>query len=444
MEPSEINHPTVRELQPNDLMVSHIGAPSIISPLVGLTRQFISDQCRVILQPKIVADTPIPLSPLSFELAGPRERLYFNPPQTTCGIVTCGGLCPGLNDVIRSLTLTLLHSYGVRKVIGFRYGYNGLSANPLLEPMELTAEQVDDIQDEAGTILGSSRGPEDPDEMVATLVNHKVNVLFTIGGDGTLRGAHAIVESIQRQGLPISVVGIPKTIDNDLSWVERSFGFSTAVKEAAEAVQAAHTEAHGAWNGIGLVKLMGRHSGFIAAHACLATSCVNYCLIPEVPFTLTGEHGLLQSLEKRLAKKAHAVIVVAEGAGQELLTNSNPEERDASGNLKLKDIGLFLKSEIKEHLKNQGTPHSIKYIDPSYIIRSQPTNSVDSEFCLILGQMAAHAGLAGKTDLVVGFWNSRATYVPIPAVAGQRKQVDPEGHIWQAVLGATEQPSRLA
>jgi 6-phosphofructokinase 1 len=377
----------------------------------------------------------------SFEPAGPRAELFFDPSRVACGVVTCGGLCPGVNNVIRSLVLTLHYGYGVRQILGFRYGYAGLVSKDAMEPVVLTPAVVENIHMQGGTLLATSRGPQDSGDMVDTLVRRGIDILFTIGGDGTLRGAHAIADEITRRGRPIAVVGVPKTIDNDLDWIERSFGFATAVDEARKVIVGAHAEARGAWAGIGLVKLMGRHSGFIAAHASLANSDVNFCLVPEVPLKLDGPTGFLNALERRLNEKHHAVIVIAEGVGQDLLQDPTQVERDASGNIRLKDIGPFLRDRIAAHVAGRGRKVTIKYIDPSYTIRSLPANSIDAEFCLMLGQHAAHAGLAGKTDTVVGYWNQRFTHVPIPLAIASRKTLDPHGEIWQCVLEATGQPA---
>jgi 6-phosphofructokinase 1 len=265
-----------------------------------------------------------------------------------------------------------------------------------------------------------------------------IGILFAIGGDGTLKGAQAITGEIGRRGLKISVIGIPKTIDNDISFIQQSFGFDTAGSEARRAIYAAHSEALGARNGIGLVKLMGRDSGFIAAYAVLANSQVNFCLVPEVPFKL---EGLLSALEERLVRQGHTVIVAAEGAGQDLLEET--AERDASGNIRYGDIGLFLKDRIKSHFSQTGCQVELKYIDPSYTIRSLPANARDSAFCLLLGQNAVHAGLAGKTDMVVGNWNHQGAHVPISMAVSQRKKLDPEGWLWNSVLAITGQPRRF-
>ncbi|PKL35127.1 MAG: diphosphate--fructose-6-phosphate 1-phosphotransferase [Spirochaetae bacterium HGW-Spirochaetae-1] len=381
----------------------------------------------------------------SFELAGPREKLFFDPKTTKCAIVTCGGLCPGLNDVIRSIVMESYYRYGVRSIIGIRYGYNGLNPAMGYHPIELTPELVESIHMDGGTILGSSRGGTDDMEiLVNTLENMSINILYTIGGDGTLRGAHKINEVAKKRGYDLSVVGIPKTIDNDISFIQRSFGFETAFSKASDSIYAAHAEAKGAPNGIGLVKLMGRQSGFIAANATLAMNDVNYVLVPEVPFDLYGDHGFLNCLEKRLLNRGHAVICVAEGAGQDLIKKEQENRgHDASGNIVLDDIGIFLKHTINEYFKEKKITINLKYIDPSYIIRSAPAVPNDSIFCAILGQYAVHAGMAGKTDLVIGQWNNVFIHIPIELAISSRKQIDPNSPFWNSVLEATGQPASM-
>ena len=373
--------------------------------------------------------------PPAMESAGPRETLFFDPSRLACGIVTCGGICPGLNDVIRAIVLSLHHHYGVHKIYGFRFGYEGLVRRYGHKPLELTPDAVMRIHEIGGSVLGSSRGPQDPAEMVKTLEDLKIGILFAIGGDGTLRGAQAISDEAKRRGLEISVIGIPKTIDNDISFVQQTFGFETAVSEARRATYAANSEAEAARNGIGLVKLMGRDSGFIAAFSVLVDSQVNFCLVPEVPFSL---ERFLSLLEQRIERRGHAVIVVAEGAGQDLMAPT--QGRDASGNVRYGDIGLFLRDKVKEHFKRIGMEISLKYIDPSYTIRSVPASPHDSAFCLLLGHCAVHAGMSGRTNMVVSFWNSQFTHVPISLAVSERKKIDPDGPLWSVVLASTGQP----
>ena len=422
-----------------DFLVSSLGECRIPSPMTSV--EFVEEQ-RCVLYHSDLNDIETLIKagrrPPVFEMAGPRRKIYFDSSKLKCGIVTCGGLCPGLNDVIRAIVLSLFYHYGVQTVFGFRYGYEGLSPMYRHAPIELTPQVVSDIQQKGGTILGSSRGPQDVTEMVDTLERMNVRLLFTIGGDGTLRGAQAISEEIGRRKLKISVIGIPKTIDNDISYLNKSFGFETAVGESRTAIYCAHVEAVGARNGIGLVKLMGRNSGFIAANATLANSEVNFCLVPELAFNLDV---FLETLKKRLEKRRHAVIVVAEGTGQEFLQESS--KRDASGNVKFQDIGIYLRDRIKAYFKEVEMDVILKYIDPSYTIRSMPANPHDSVFCLLLGHNAVHAGMSGRTNMVVGYWNGKYTHVPIPLAVSRRKQVDPKGRLWSSVLQSTGQPREM-
>jgi len=375
-----------------------------------------------------------------FELAGPREKLFFNPKEVTVGIVTCGGLCPGLNDVIRALTFCALESYGVKRVLGFKYGYEGLVAKYYHYPIELTTDNTDEIHEKGGTILKSSRGSQDTKDIIDTLVHYGVNILFTIGGDGTQRGARDIVEGVKARNLPISVVGIPKTIDNDISLIQCSFGFETAVEATWDIITNAHSEAKAYRNGVGLVRLMGRESGWIAASSALANSNVNFCLVPEVPFDLHGPNGFLAQLFNRLKKKDHAVVVVAEGAGQSLFDDKKGQ--DKSGNKKLNDIGLLLQDEIKAYFKAESTEVNVKYFDPSYTIRSRPGNANDSMYCLRLGSNAVHAAMAGKTNMILGLHHDRLVHLPISLI-GARKTIDPQSWFWQTVLQATHQPANM-
>jgi 6-phosphofructokinase 1 len=403
--------------------------------------RFVSDDDRVLYHVK-VEDVKGWLdkgaAPPAMETAGPRETLYFDPATLACGIVTCGGLCPGLNDVIRSIVLSLYHHYGVKKIYGFRYGYEGLVRRLGHAPLELAPATVNRIHESGGSFLGSSRGPQDPAEMVQTLKELNIGILFAIGGDGTLRGAKTIGEEAARQGMTLGVIGIPKTIDNDVSFVQTTFGFETAVSEARRATSAANAEAESARNGIGLVKLMGRDSGFIAAYSVLADSHVNFCLIPEVPFTL---ERLLAELERRIERRGHALIVAAEGAGQDLVAKT--DARDPSGNVKYGDIGIFLRDAIGRHFKERAIDVTVKYIDPSYAIRSVPAVAHDSAFCLLLGQNAVHAGMSGRTNMIVSFWNHRFTHVPISLAVSARKKIDPDGLLWNSVLASTGQPRDL-
>jgi 6-phosphofructokinase 1 len=425
----------VMDTEKLDFTIARIGECKVKSPMLGA--RFVEDSEQVLYHSRLADIQKLidnGLQPPAMEAAGPRERLFFSPEGLACGIVTCGGICPGLNDVIRSVVLSLYHHYGVRKVYGFRFGYEGLVPRYGHTPFELTPEVVARIHEIGGSILGSSRGPQDTAEMVSYLQELKVGILFAIGGDGTLRGAQKIAEEALRRGVAMSVIGIPKTIDNDISFIQTTFGFETAVTEARRATYAANTEAEAARKSIGLVKLMGRDSGFIAAYSVLVNSNVNFCLIPEVPFTLDK---FLEALKQRIERRDHAVVVVAEGAGQELMEKSS--ERDASGNIKFGDIGIFLRDAIKSYFKKSGIEINLKYIDPSYTIRSTPANPHDSAFCLLLGHSAVHAGMSGRTNMVVSYWNHQFTHVPISLAVSQRKKVDPQGMLWSSVLASTGQ-----
>jgi 6-phosphofructokinase 1 len=422
-----------------DFTIERLGDCRVPSPMTAV--RFVRDDERVlhastVSEVRTALDGPADLP--AMEMAGPRARLFFEPSTLACGIVTCGGLCPGLNDVIRSLVLSLYHHYGVTRVYGFRFGYEGLVPRHGHEPLQLTPQGVNRIHSVGGTILGSSRGHQEPAEMVDGLRDLGIGILFAIGGDGTLRGAKAIADEAARQRLALAVVGIPKTIDNDVAHVQKTFGFETAVSEARRATSAAGIEAEGALNGVGLVKLMGRDSGFIAAYTVLVDGQVNFCLVPEVPFSL---ERFLSELKCRLDRRRHAMIVIAEGVAANLAAGS--AVRDASGNMKYPDVGLFLRDAIAEYFKRIRMPITLRYIDPSYAIRSVPANAHDSAFCLMLGHCAVHAGMAGRTNMVVGFWNHQFTHVPIALATAERKKIDPEGFLWSSVLASTGQPADM-
>jgi 6-phosphofructokinase 1 len=427
-----------------EAVIESLGECSYLTPLRH-DHKFTREQHRVLYDDsfeEVSASFARGETPLSFELAGPRERVYFDPPKTTAAIVSCGGLCPGLNDIIRGIVMELSYRYGVTRIYGIRYGYEGLVPRYGHVPLTLRPESVSTIHTFGGSILGSSRGPQDVSEMVNHLEELGVDILFVIGGDGTLRGGAAINAELRRRGLKKAVIGIPKTIDNDIMYLDKSFGFETAFAEAVKAVSCAHVEAVGAVNGIGLVKLMGRDSGFIACFAALAGQHVNFCLIPEVPFQLEGERGLLEMLRFRLAQRKHAVIVIAEGAGQDLM-HVDTSLTDPSGNRKLGDIGIFLKDRIVEFFRSRKIEVNVKYIDPSYIIRSVPASPQDNVYCSRLAQSAVHAGMAGKTNMLVGRWHGTFVHLPFALVTKGRRKVDSDGDLWHAVLECTGQPPRM-
>jgi 6-phosphofructokinase 1 len=435
-------------ITPAALRVRRLGEPGILSPMAALVQgrvsspHYVHEADRVLLDDTVegavarlcdVSELP------SLEAGGPREYIYFDPSRTRAAIVTCGGLCPGLNNVIRGLVLELADNYGVTEAVGFRDGFRGLAGDS--EPLRLTRDVVAGIHNRGGTILGTSRGGHDPELMVSTLARHGISLLFVIGGDGTLRGAAKIADEAERRGMPLSVIGVPKTIDNDIPYLDQSFGFQTAFARATESIKSAHTEASSTPHGVGLVKVMGRHSGFIACYAALASHDADFVLIPEVPFRLDGDGGLLARLRGLVRQQGHAVVVVAEGAGQDLLDSDGAV--DASGNARLSDIGGLLGKRIVADFAAAGDELSLRYVDPGYAIRSVPANGWDAVYCLRLAQAAVHAAMAGRTSMVVGRWHGRFVHIPIPVATGSRNMVDPGGDLWMSVLEATGQPERL-
>jgi len=433
-------------MESTNFTIETLGKPSVQSPIImsedsgDKTAKFVKDDLFVRLSSFIIPGKQQSVEKSeALERAGPRENIYFTPAHVHAGIVSCGGLCPGINDVIRSIVRCLWLRYGVNRISGIRYGYRGFLPEDQFPIKQLDPYIVDDIHKKGGTFLCSARGGgREVEKIVDTMEKLNLNILFTIGGDGTQHGALAISEEISRRKLKISVVGIPKTVDNDFALLDRSFGFSTAVAKAVEVVSAAHVEATSAINGIGLVKVMGRDSGFIAAHTALASHEVNFVLIPEVPFNLEGNNGFLRHLEDRLKKRKHAVIVIAEGAMQDQLMKD--KKTDAGGNLKLADVGIYIRSRIIKYFEEIGMEINLKYIDPSYAIRSAPANPDDSIYCTRLGSAAVHAAMAGKTKLVIGLVNNHFVHLPIKTVISHRHKVNPESSMWRDTLDATHQP----
>ncbi|GHU99463.1 ATP-dependent 6-phosphofructokinase [Spirochaetia bacterium] len=430
---------TIEELGPRN-----INSPITMSKVAG---DFIADYVRddqfVLPSPMVAIGEQKPIKKNQvFECAGPREMIYFMPKHVHAGIVSCGGLCPGINDVIRSIVRCLWYRYGVRRISGIRYGYMGfLSDEDKFAIKELDPDVVDDIHKLGGTFLGSARGGgKEVSRIVDSMERLNLNMLFTIGGDGTQKGSMDIAEEIGKRGLKIAMIGIPKTVDNDFSYIQKSFGFDTAVAEAVEAVTAAHMEAHSQINGIGLVKVMGRESGFIAAHTALASHEVNFVLIPEVPFELDGPNGFLHHLEERVRNRKHAVVLLAEGILQEQLVKE--KKTDAGGNAKIADAGTYLRDRIQEYFDSKHLETNLKYIDPSYMIRSAPAAPSDSVYCERLGNAAAHAAMAGKTKALIGLVNNEFVHLPMK-VAVHRNHVDPEGNLWRDTLDATHQPTLM-
>ncbi len=440
-----------RDLLNYDLKVKTLGQTKFISPL-NLSEQYgdkivnyIQDNERVfavIIKNEYDQFKKAGLELPSFEKAGPRKNLFFEPGNTISAVVTCGGLCPGLNAVIRAIVLMNYNRYRNNTTYGIRHGYQGFIKKYGLDIINLTPEIVENIHERGGTILGSSRGPQNISEIVDRMVELKINILYAVGGDGTLRGANEIYKEITKRNLNISVIGIPKTIDNDIAFIDKSFGTETAFSKACDSVYAAYIEAKAANNGICLVKVMGRYSGFIAANTTLATNLVDFTLIPEVPFDLDENKGFLEALKNHLLKNKKAVILVAEGSGQNLFENEETKY-DLSGNKLLGDISYLLRDKITDYFKKEDISISLRCIDPSYIIRSTSPTPNDAIFCLQLAQNAVHAGMSGKTNLVIGYHNNEFIHLPIEIATSKRKVIDPECELWLSVLESTGQPIKL-
>jgi 6-phosphofructokinase 1 len=435
-----------------DVTIDTLGAARLASPVAShlgaAAVHYVGAADRVLLDDSLsslrAANGAIEALP-SFELAGPRDRIFFDPRTLRCGIVTCGGLAPGLNNVVRGIVLELWNGYGVRRISGFRHGYEGLIARHGHEPMALTPESVAHIHHEGGTVLGTSRGAQDPVEVVDHLEANGIGVLFVVGGDGSLAGALRIADEARRRAARIAVVGVPKTIDNDIGFIDRSFGYLSAYSAAVDAIRGARVEAMAARDGIGLVKLMGRHSGFLACQAALASTEVDLVLIPEVPLRMDGDGGVLACVDRVIARKGHAVIVAAEGAAQDLIDAPPPgaDPLDRSGNLRLKDVGPFLRDALHAHRRAIGREATVKYIDPSYTIRSVPACPSDSVYCWDMARHAVHAAMAGNTAMLIGRWHGRFVHVPIALAIRRRRHVDPDGDLWMSVIESTGQPRRF-
>jgi len=429
-----------------DFTVEELGKPSVQSPIImskthgdKAANYVMDDQFIRMDRFAVPGAQPALKKSQLLECAGPREKIYFTPAHVHAGIVSCGGLCPGINDVIRAIVRCLWMRYGVTRVTGIRYGYLGFLPEYQYGVKQLDPDSVDDIHKLGGTYLGSARGGgREVTQIVDTMEKLNLNMCFVIGGDGTQRGTLDIAEEVDKRKLKISLIGIPKTVDNDFILIDRSFGFNTAVEKAVEVVSAAHVEATSAINGIGLVKVMGRDSGFIAAHTALASHEVNFVLIPEVPFNLEGYNGFLNHLEDRIKKRKHAVIVVAEGAMQDQILKE--KKLDAGGNVKMADVGVYIRSRIIKFFEERKMEINLKYIDPSYAIRSAPANPDDSIYCERLGNAAAHAAMAGKTKIIIGLVNNEFVHLPIKLVIRHRNKVDPESSLWRDTLDATHQP----
>lgn len=365
-------------------------------------------------------------------------------------VAQSGGPSPVINASLQGVIEGCLHHPGtIGRIFAGRHGIEGVLQEELIDlsaidPGEIALLRHTPAAGAVGTCrykLKDERS-EDYERIIEVFKAHDVGYFFYIGGNDSMDTAQKVSRLAAERGLDLAVTGVPKTIDNDIDFVYKTFGFDTAVGRAREVLDGAHAEAVGAPNGIGLVKLMGRDSGFIAAYATLASLEVNFCLIPEVPFDLNGPGAFLQLLEARLKQREHAVVVVAEGAGQDLM-QAGDRGKDASGNVRHEDIGEFLKERIQEYFAETSIPINLKYFDPSYIVRSIPANASDCIFCDNLARNAVHAGMAGKTDMLIGLWHGVYVHVPIALAIRERKRIRPQGSLWSHVLEVTGQPMSM-
>eukprot|EP00668_Euglena_longa_P014128 GGOE01018102.1.p1 GENE.GGOE01018102.1~~GGOE01018102.1.p1 ORF type:complete len:494 (+),score=144.75 GGOE01018102.1:38-1483(+) len=359
--------------------------------------------------------------------AGPRREVYFGTDTNAC-IVNTGGLCPGLNSVIEELVRTL-DTYNADTIYGIRYGFLGFDTTEYM-PLILTPHSVLNIHQRGGTILGTCRGSFNEDLILKFLKECNIGQMYVIGGDGSHRAALRIHALCKEHQLRCVVVGIPKTIDNDILFFDKTFGFDTAVEVASKVIDCSFVEASSVKNGVGVVKVMGRDSGFVARNAALSNNVVDACLIPEVPFEIKGNGGLLPWLDGHLATKHCAVIVICEAAGQQHLPCLG---KDPTGHNIYEDTGKWLKKAIETHWQETGQEGKVFLIDPSYMLRSVPANTGDNMFCIQLAQAAVHTAYSGYSGVTVGRYHDLYGVMPIEMVVSGLRKVNPKGSLWQTL-----------
>uniref|UniRef100_A0A7S1RYX3 Phosphofructokinase domain-containing protein n=1 Tax=Alexandrium catenella TaxID=2925 RepID=A0A7S1RYX3_ALECA len=363
------------------------------------------------------------------------KEIWWDPSEVRAAVVTCGGLCPGLNSIIREVTNTLWHQYDVRHIYGIQAGYNGLSNPEKHKPIQLSPDKVRDIHMKGGSILKAGRGGFNPEQICDRLERLGINMVFTVGGDGTQHASHLLYEEAKRRNLDISIVGLPKSIDNDILFFDKTFGFDSAVSTAADIMRNGWVEATSCDKGVGIVKLMGRDAGFVAMHAALASTIVDLVMIPEVNVKL---EDVIEHIDSTLARKNFMLIAIAEGAGQEFVATG---EKDATGHTKYGDIGTFLRDEINAHLKKSGGRSF--YIDPSYIIRSCPIRPNDHIYCSRLARDAVHCAMRGYTGVCVGPIHNIIVIMPSELIASGKRRVKLTSSAWQSCVQSCNMPLSL-
>ena len=365
---------------------------------------------------------------------GPRFHIALDNLRVKACIMTCGGLCPGLNVVIRELVMALRYNYGVAEIYGIKWGFLGFTQKECW--IKLEPEDVKHIHLLGGTVLGTSRRGFDGEEISKQLIKNNVNMVFFIGGDGTHRGIKELSKILKEKKKKIILVGIPKSIDNDMPIIDKSFGLESVVQESVRTIRAANVEANCNLNGIGLVKLFGRSSGFVAMLSTLAARDVNICLIPEIPFNLYGENGLLDFIFQRMQVKEHCVIVVSDGA------RFSVKDYKTSNGRPVEDIGLVIKKEIIEKSEELGIEVNLKYMDPTYVVRAVPANEYDCNLCAKLAESAVHCAFAGFTNFSVGMINNKPCMIPLEKMCGKsERKVEFNSDDYLMLLASTGQPS---
>jgi len=342
------------------------------------------------------------------------------------GVLTGGGDCPGLNAVIRAIVRTSSHDLG-HEIVGFRDGWRG----PLDGASEaLTLDSTRGILPRGGTILGSSRtnpfrSDDGPERVQRTLSEQQIDGLIVIGGEDTLGVANRLSE----RGVP--VVGVPKTIDNDLGGTDMTFGFDTAVQVATDALDRLHTTAE-SHNRTIVVEVMGRHAGWIALHAGLAGGA-DGILIPEQPF---GLEEVVEVVERRHRHGRYfSLIVVAEGAvPREGEMATAGADTDQFGHARLGGIGLQL-----ERALEQRTGYETRAIVLGHLQRGGTPTAFDRVLATRLGHAAVLGADAGRWGTMSALRSTHIELVDLGESVRELRRVRPEDlEVASALLGRAE------
>lgn len=446
---------------------------------------------------------------LTFPEAGPRENLVY-PMESRdgatdslqVGVLVSGGIAPGINAVIKGIvdrhTLYSNHakenddtSYDL-EIIGYRDGFSGLLSG---SHIKLNRKKVRDFANKGGSLLGTSRyhplldldDPGKRDSAVRDIISNlkDIDILYVIGGDGSMRAAHMIWTRAQRmhaegEASKLSVVAIPKTMDNDILWVWQSFGFMSAVEKAKQFVLQLHTEASSNPR-LGIMQLFGSDSGFVVTHAALASGVCDYVLIPEADFSM---EVLCEFIKKKLksrykrgqdGKSPFGMILMAETAIPRDGINSpgckyiddpdvglEKEEKiaiekfiadgrrvqgqtqDALRRGGIKIISRVVQKEIRQMKPGQyWEKFRVFTNEPRHLIRAIDPSVQDVIFGQRMGTLAVDNAMAGYTDFMISQWLTEYVLVPLKLVVLGRKRVPQKGIFWKSVLANTGQPHEM-